>query len=200
MLFIVHLISLTMRKHLFFYSLLMLFSVFAKAQTTAVTGRVTDENGASVPFATISEIGTTNSVAADTAGRFSINVRQGASLGVSAAGFQGQTLQVTGPVVNFTIRAGQNNLQEVVVTAMGIRRSRNQVPYAAQQIGGDEVSKNRSSNFVQNLSGKVSGLELRQANTLGGSTNVVVRGFKSLFGNNQALFVVYGVPFYNSNI
>jgi hypothetical protein len=58
-------------------------------------------------------------------------------------------------------------MQEVVVTALGIRRSRNQVPYAAQQLGGDEVSKNRSSNFVQNLSGKVSGLELRQANTIG---------------------------------
>ncbi|MDB5205575.1 MAG: rane protein [Flavisolibacter sp.] len=188
-----------MRKHLFLCWLVMLLCTITKAQTT-VTGRVTDDRGAPVPFATLSEIGTTNSVAADSAGRFSINVSQGASIGVTATGFQGQTLVVAGPILNFTLAAGQNNLQEVVVTAMGIRRSRNQVPYAAQQISGDEVSKNRSPNFVQNLSGKVSGLELRQANTLGGSTNVVVRGFKSLFGNNQALFVVDGVPFDNSNI
>ena len=189
-----------MRKHLFLCSFLLLFSILSKAQAITVTGRVTDEGGTSIPFATISEIGTTNSVMADTAGAFSINVRQGASLGATATGFQGQTLQVTGTTISFTLRAGQGNLQEVVVTAMGIRRSRNQVPYAAQQISGEEVSRNRSSNFVQNLSGRVSGLELRQANTLGGSTNIVVRGFKSLFGNNQALFVVDGVPFDNSNI
>src|SRR5207245_1976814 len=102
-------------------------------------------------------IGTVNAVVSDSGGRFSINTRQGARIGVTAVGFRGQTLQVSGPTLNFTLTAGQDNLQEVVVTAMGIRRSRNQVPYAAQQIGGEEVSKNRSPNFVQNLSGKVSG-------------------------------------------
>jgi len=189
-----------MRKHLLLCGLAILCALFSNAQNLTVTGRVTDQNGTPVPFATVSEIGSTNSVVADTSGSFSISVRQGSSLGVSATGFQGQTLRVTGSVVNFTLTTGQNNLQEVVVTALGIRRSRNQVPYAAQQIAGEEVNRNRSSNFVQNLSGRISGLELRQANTLGGSTNVVVRGFKSLFGNNQALFVVDGVPFDNSNI
>jgi len=90
-------------------------------------------------------------------------------------------------------------MQEVVVTALGIRRTRNQLPYAAQQISGDEVSKERTSNFIQNLSGKISGLEVRQTNTLGGSTNVLVRGVKSFVGNNQALFVVDGVPYNNDN-
>jgi len=189
-----------MRKHLFLTSVWLLLFCLANAQNITVTGRVTDDKGGSVPFATVSEIGTVNAVVSDSAGRFSINTRQGARIGVTAVGFRGQTLQVSGPTLNFTLAPGQDNLQEVVVTAMGIRRSRNQVPYAAQQIGGEEVSKNRSPNFVQNLSGKVSGLELRQANTLGGSTNVVIRGFKSLLGSNQALIVVDGVPFDNSNI
>ena len=100
--------------------------------------------------------------------------------------------------VNASLTA-QNALNEVVVTALGIRRTRNQVPYAAQQVTGDEVNKERTSSFIQNLSGKVSGLELRQSNTLGGSTNVVLRGVKSMTGSNQALFVIDGVPIDNTN-
>ncbi|RYE12167.1 MAG: SusC/RagA family TonB-linked outer membrane protein, partial [Sphingobacteriaceae bacterium] len=72
--------------------------------------------------------------------------------------------------------------------------------YAAQQISGDEVSKTRNNNFASELSGKVSGLEIRQSNSLGGSTNVVLRGVKSISGNNQALFVVDGVPFSNGGL
>jgi TonB-linked SusC/RagA family outer membrane protein len=182
------------------FSALMLISMIALSQTVRVAGRVSNERGESIPYATVTESGTNNATTADSSGTFAITVRQGASLLVTAAGYQSQTLRVTGASMNFTLQTGQAQMQEVVVTALGIRRSRNQVPYAAQQIGGDEVSRNRSSNFVQNLSGKISGLELRQANTLGGSTNVVVRGFKSLFGSNQALIVVDGVPFDNSNI
>lgn len=188
-----------MRKLLVSCAALLLMHV-ALSQTIRVAGTVTNQKGEAIPFATISEIGTTNATTADSSGMFVINTRQGASISVTAAGYQGQTLRVTGPQLNFTLQSGQTQMEEVVVTALGIRRTRNQVPYAAQQVGGDEVSRNRSSNFVQNLSGRVSGLELRQANTLGGSTNIVVRGFKSLFGNNQALFVVDGVPFDNSNI
>jgi TonB-linked SusC/RagA family outer membrane protein len=189
-----------MRKTLVLLSALMLIGLMAVSQNIRVAGRVTNERGEPVPYATISQTGTSNATTADSSGAFSISVPQGASLAVTAAGYQGQTLRVTGTTLNFTLQTGQAQMQEVVVTALGIRRNRNQVPYAAQQIGGDEVSRNRSSNFVGNLSGKISGLELRQANTLGGSTNVVVRGFKSLFGSNQALFVVDGVPFDNSNI
>ena len=104
----------------------------------------------------------------------------------------------TSSTVAVTLQS-QGNLQEVVVTALGLRRTRNQVPYAAQQIAGDDVTKTRTSNFVQNLSGKVSGLDIRQTNTMGGSTNVVMRGTKSIIGSNQALFVVDGVAFNNDN-
>src|SRR4030095_14822934 len=119
-------------------------------------------------------------------------------LQVSAAGLE--MFEIAVPAqgsVNVTLKSG-DVMREVVVTALGIRRTRNQLPYSAQQVAGDEVSKTRTSNFVNNLSGKVSGLELRQTNTLGGSTNILVRGVKSITGTNQPLFVVDGVPFDNS--
>lgn len=190
-----------MRRVLSLLNVLLLFSLFATAQTDAVRGRVVDEQGNPVPFATVSELGTTNGARANEQGSFIINlVKSPARLAASAVNFetQTQTNVVAGSQVTFTLRRGQDQLSEVIVTAQGQRRTRNQVPYAAQRVNGEEVNRTRNNNFVQNLSGKVSGLEIRQGNTLGGSTNVVIRGVKSLTGTNQALFVVDGVPLDNS--
>lgn len=182
-------------------SLLLLVTTLAIAQPRTVTGRVTDAQGNPVPFATVTVRGTNTGVAADQSGNFSIQAAPGAILEVSAAGFQATQLNIgQQTTVEFRLGTAQGNLQEVVVTAQGVRRTRNQVPYAAQQLSGEEVSKNRSSNFLQNLSGKVSGMELRQANTLGGSTNIVIRGVKTIAGGNQPLFVVDGVPIDNSQV
>jgi len=179
--------------------MLMLFHALVSAQTITVTGRITTDNGEAVPYATVTIAGTTTAVQADANGNFTITAPQGAQLVASAAGFQSQTLAVSGNTLNFSIQRGTGQLQEVVVTAFGQRRTRNQVPYAAQQVSGADVSQNRSSNFLQNLSGRVSGLEMRQSNTLGGSTNVVLRGTKTMISSNQALFVIDGVPVNNSN-
>ncbi len=89
-------------------------------------------------------------------------------------------------------------MSEVVVTALGIKRAKNTLPYAAQTVQGEDVSRLRSGNAFSALSGKVSGLQINQGNGLGGSTNIVIRGMKSITGNNQALFVVDGVPVDNS--
>lgn len=179
--------------------LLMLFCVSAVAQVRSVTGKVTDAQGNPIPFASIIVRGTSTGVSADQTGNFTIQAAPGSTLVITAAGYRDFSVVVPaqGPV-NATLASGEN-LSEVVVTALGVRRTRNQVPYAAQQVGGEEVSRNRSSNFIQNLSGRVSGLEVRQSNTLGGSTNVVLRGVKSITGNNQALFVVDGIPMDNTN-
>ncbi|RYE35770.1 MAG: SusC/RagA family TonB-linked outer membrane protein, partial [Sphingobacteriaceae bacterium] len=117
-------------------------------------------------------------------------------------GFLQQQIPAAGKTsINVALASSSQQLGEVVVTgALGLTRTRNQQSYAAQQISGDEVSKTRSSNFASELSGKVSGLEIRQSNSLGGSTNVVLRGVKSISGNNQALFVVDGVPFSNGGL
>ncbi|HET6995047.1 MAG TPA: carboxypeptidase-like regulatory domain-containing protein, partial [Chitinophagaceae bacterium] len=188
-----------MRKSASLTAVLLLLYAMAFAQTRTITGQVKDSKGDPVPFANITIKGTNTGVSADISGNFKIDARTGQVLVVSSTSFAEQEITVgDSPTLAITLQP-QGNLQEVVVTALGIRRTRNQLPYAAQQINGDEVNKTRTSNFVQNLSGKVSGLEVRQTNTLGGSTNVVVRGVKSFVGNNQALFVVDGVPFNNDN-
>jgi len=188
-----------MRKIASLLAILMCCSILVFAQTRTITGQVKDAKGDPVPFANVTIKGTNTGVAADVNGNFKIDVKEGASLLITSASFAETEIKVgTSSTIAVTLQS-QGNLSEVVVTALGIRRTRNQVPYAAQQVTGDEVSKSRSSNFIQNLSGKVSGLELRQSNTLGGSTNVVIRGTKSILGNNQALFVVDGIPIDNTN-
>ena len=135
---------------------MLLFAAISYSQGRRITGQVKDDKGQPVAFATITETNTTNAAVADAAGNFTITIN-GNQLTITGAGFQSQTITVTGTTANITlVTAGQ--LQEVVVTSLGIRRSRNQVPYAAQQISGEEVSKNRGNNFVSNLSGKISGL------------------------------------------
>ncbi len=176
---------------------MLLLSTLIYGQGRKITGTVKDDKGQVVAYATVTETNTANATAADANGNFTITIN-GNQITISAAGFQSQTITVSGVTADVTlVTVGQ--LQEVVVTSLGIRRTRNQVPYAAQQINGDEVSKNRGNNFISNLSGKVSGVDIKQTNTLGGSTNVVIRGFKSIIFDNQALFVIDGVPFNNGN-
>ena len=90
-------------------------------------------------------------------------------------------------------------MEEVVVTALGISREKKSLGYAVQELDGDAVSDVKSVNFVNSLSGKSAGVDILQANTMGGSANVIIRGTTSLTQNNQALFVVDGVPFNNNN-
>jgi outer membrane cobalamin receptor len=85
------------------------------------------------------------------------------------------------------------------VTALGIKKRKKALGYATQQVSGEEVSDVKSSNFVNSLSGKVAGLDIKSSGNFGGSTQVVIRGNSSIQGNNQALFVVDGVPIDNGN-
>lgn len=188
-----------MRKMLSLLAVLVLSAAIAFGQTRPVTGQVKDAKGDPIPFATIKLKGENTGVSADANGNFTINASSNSTLVITAVGFE--PFEVKVGAANKVSIALQNTgaLSEVVVTALGIKRTRNQLPYAAQSIGGDEVGKTRISNFVNGLSGKISGLEIRQSNSLGGSSNVVLRGVKSFVGNNQALFVVDGVPYNNDN-
>jgi TonB-linked SusC/RagA family outer membrane protein len=171
----------------------------AIGQNKTMTGQVKDTKGDPIPFATIKIKGTNSAVAADANGNFSISAPPNSTFVISAVGFEETEAK---PSNSGTLQVSLNTLdamREVVITAQGIKRTRNQLAYAAQTIIGDEVSKTRSNNFISGLSGKVSGLEIRQSNGLGGSTNVTMRGVKSFVGSNQALFVVDGVPYNNDN-
>ncbi len=171
------------------------------AQNHTVTGKVTaKEDGLPLPGVSVSIKGTTTGTQTDSNGKFSLSVPDGADLSFSFIGYITQSVPVKGPLLNVVLTAASQQLGEVVVQgALGLTRTRNQQAYAAQQVSGEEVSKTRSSNFVEGLSGKVSGLEIRQNNGLGASTNVVIRGSKSIFNSNQALFVVDGVPYNNGS-
>src|SRR5882762_7561255 len=170
------------------------------AQTAKLPGKVLDETGSPIAGATVRFKNSKGGTLTQDDGTFAIsNTPTGkGTLIISALGFAEKEIDVAGlSQVTVSLVKTNKNLDEVVVTAYGIRRAKNTLPYAAQTISGDDANKVRVSNIAQGLSGKVSGLEIRQNNSIGGSVNVVIRGAKSLTGSNQALFVVDGVPFDN---
>ncbi|WP_442588820.1 SusC/RagA family TonB-linked outer membrane protein [Pedobacter sp. AW31-3R] len=175
----------------------------ASAQNRTISGTVKGkDDGLPLPGVSVKSIGSTASAVTDAQGKFSIGVAPGTTaITFSFIGYTSQSVKIgSSDVINVSLASDAKALSEVVVTALGIQRNRNQVAYAAQSLDGAAVSENRSPNLGSSLSGKVSGLEIRQNNTMGGSTNVVIRGVKSMTNNNQALFVVDGVPIANNTM
>jgi len=173
----------------------------AMAQVRAVTGTVTDANtNQPLPGVTVLVQGTTVGTATGADGTYTINVPAGSNtLEFRYIGYANVERAIgNATTVNVALGLDTEQLSEVVVTALGIERTKNELPYAATSIDGDAVSETRQQNFTNALSGKVSGVQIQQNNNLGGSTNVIIRGNKSISGNNQALFVVDGVPLDNS--
>jgi len=190
-----------MRKIAFLLSMLMLLCTFAFGQFRTVTGQVKDEKGDPVPFASVKLKGSKKGTAADASGMFTIEVNRDGSSGliVSSQGFEEKEVAVgSSNYVEVNLKSTGQLKEVVVTTALGIKRSKNKLPFAAQTVNGEEISKSRTSNFASTLSGKVSGLEIKQSNALGGSTNIVLRGNRSLTGSNQALIVVDGIPYNNA--
>lgn len=192
-----------MKKLVLSLVMVLCLVVSAFSQSRTITGLVTGkEDGLPLPGVTIKVSGAAGGSVTGTDGKFSLSLAPGGTaLTFSYLGYVTQTIRIgTSNTVNAVLTSDSKALSEVVVTALGIQRNRNQVAYAAQTLDGAAVSENRSSNLGSSLSGKVSGLEIRQNNTLGGSTNVVIRGVKSMTQNNQALFVIDGVPVANNNM
>lgn len=178
---------------------IMLLSAHAFAQDQTVTGKVKADDGSDLPGVNIALKGTTKGTTSSSDGSYSISTPQGSVLVFSFIGFQSQEVQVgSQTVINVTLKNDVSQLQEVVVTALGQERKRNELVYAAQQVNSDQITQTRQTNVANALAGKVAGLDIRSANTMGGSTNVVIRGYKSITGNNQALFVIDGVPVTNA--
>ena len=169
------------------------------AQEKTVSGTVSDSSG-TIPGVSVLIKGTTQGTETDFDGKYSITTKEGSILRFSYIGYK--TIEKTvgsSSKINVTMNVDENVLDEIVVTALGISKKKKSLGYSTQKIGGDEVSKVKDANFINSLSGKISGVEIKSSGTMGGSTNVVIRGNSSLTGNNQALFVVDGVPMNNSN-
>ena len=189
-------------KKILLLSLVIILSTSLYAQDMNVSGTVTDAtDGIPIPGVNVIVKGTSNGTTTDTNGKYSLTVTSSSSVLVfSFIGLSTQEVEVgVRQVIDVAMVSDIMQLNEVVVTALGIERKRNELPYAAQQVTGDQIATTRNSNFVNALSGKVAGLDIKTNNNMGGSTNVVIRGYKSITGNNQALFVIDGVPVSNAN-
>lgn len=173
----------------------------ARAQDRTISGRVTDRsNNQGLPGVTVLAKGTTVGTSTNSDGGFSLAVPGTATtLVFSFIGYASQEQAIgTSSTIDLALAVDSKQLNEVVVTALGVERTRNSLAYSATQIEGSDLTVARNPNAVNSLSGKVAGLTIQQNNTLGGSTNVIIRGTKSVSGNNQALFVVDGVPISNN--
>jgi TonB-linked SusC/RagA family outer membrane protein len=182
-------------------TLILAFAVqMTFAQEQKVTGNVTDEDGLPLPGVNIIIKGTSTGVQTDFDGNYAIAASQGDVLVFSFIGLQKAEYPVgASNTLNVTLKADAAQLDEVVVTALGIKREKKSLGYATQEVDGSEVSDVPSTNFMNSLSGKVAGLKIKASGTMGGSADVVIRGSSSLTGNNQALFVVDGTPINNDN-
>ena len=168
-------------------------------QDTKITGTVEDEFGP-VAGASVVIKGTTNGTMTDMNGHFTLEgVKKGDIIQISFIGFATQDIPYTGQTaLNVKLEEDAQKLDEVVVTALGMKRDKKALGYAMQELKGDELLSSREPNLANSLSGKVSGLQIvRSSNGVGGSSKIVLRGNNSLTGSNQPLIVVDGTPMDN---
>ena len=185
-------------KYFLFFKIFLL-SLFVTAQEKTITGTVSDQNNIPLPGASVLVKGTATGTQTDFDGNYVIKAESGDVLVFSYIGQKSdeRTVGATN-VINVSLAEDAQALDEVVVTALGISREKKSLGYATQEISGDAVNTAKDQNFVNSLSGKVAGLDIKKSSTMGGSTNVIIRGYSSITGNNQALFVVDGVPISNN--
>ncbi|MBC5994788.1 SusC/RagA family TonB-linked outer membrane protein [Pontibacter cellulosilyticus] len=173
------------------------------AQSRAITGKVTDAtSGQPLPGVTVLVKGTTVGTATSADGTYTLNAPQGNNtLVFSFIGYQTIERAIgANNTVNVALPINTQQLSEVVVTALGIQREEKSIGYAAQKVSGDELSQVRETNVVNSLSGRVAGVQVgNNSGAMGGSAKVTMRGVSSINGDNNALFVVDGVPIANSN-
>lgn len=177
-------------------------SFLSVQQTIDITGVVKDDVGEPVIGANILVKGTNNGVITDMEGRFSLKIPQAnALLVVSYIGYISQEIQV-GDKRSLTIilHPATEDLGEVVVTALGIKRETKALGYSVQEVKGGSLTEARESNVLNSLSGKLAGVQIsRSGNGEGGSSRIIIRGNNSIAGNNEPLVVVDGVPVNNFN-
>jgi len=176
-------------------------SLILLAQTKTINVTVKTVSGEVLPGITILNAGTQKPITVtNKSGKAVLQAEVGERLLLK--GLHGESVEFIVKNTNdyeFEFKEKAQHLDEVVVTALGIKRTKNTLPYAAQQLSSDDLNRTPNTNFIHGLSGKIAGLQVNNNNTLGGTSNVILRGFKSLTQNNQALFVVDGVPIDNAN-
>lgn len=187
-----------MKKLLLTTSLFVLGGFLSLMAQTRITGTVTSQEGPLIGV-TVSVKGTTTGTLTDTNGRYQISAPQDATLVFSYIGMKRIEMVVEGrSQIDLYMEPDITGLDEVVVTALGISREKKSLGYATQEVKGELLAQVKTPNFMNSLSGKISGVQVQRNQNMGGSTNVIVRGSKSLVNSNQVLYVVDGVPINNA--
>lgn len=191
-----------MRKTISVFTLLLFCTMVAFAQTSPVTGQIKNAKGEPVPYATIRQKGSNKAVSADQNGNFIISVPKGATLEVTATGFQPRELSVgTTANISVALATSASNMEEIVVTAVGIRRSEKALGYAISKVNPDELLQKSEPDMLKGLQGKVAGVDIRTSQgTPGAATRIQIRGNNSFFGETQPLIIVDGIPYSNDQV
>ena len=175
--------------------------VSQQANKITVQGSVVDAKGEPLIGVSILEKGTTNGTITDFDGNFTLSVSKGATLEISYIGYKTLSLAAKTDFGKITMKEDTEVLDEVVVTALGIKRAEKALSYNVQQVKSDELIRAKDANFVNSLNGKIAGVTInRSASGTGGATRVVMRGAKSIEGDNNALYVVDGIPLFNTTL
>lgn len=173
--------------------------LWAMQQTAKITGVVSDAEGPIIG-ASVVEKGTSNGTITDLDGRFSLDVKPGTILVISYVGYASQEVKATTGTMKITLKEDNQMLDEVVVTALGIKRERKALGYGVAEVKGESLTKAKETNVINSMAGRVPGLVVSQtASGPSGSTRVILRGSTEMTGNNQPLYVIDGVPLDNTN-
>ncbi|QEM05238.1 SusC/RagA family TonB-linked outer membrane protein [Mucilaginibacter rubeus] len=185
--------------------ILPLLSVFVfcystYAQTVSLKGKVTDEKGEPIVGASVKIKNTSAGSVTNGSGVFSLNYTGQGTLMVTAIGFTSQEVKLTGQVqINVALAEDNKVLNEVVVTALGIKRDKRILTYSSQEVKAESIAQSKEPNLVNALAGKVSGVQVTSSSgTPGSSARIVIRGATSFYGENGPLMVIDGVPVDNA--
>ncbi|MCE5174885.1 MAG: SusC/RagA family TonB-linked outer membrane protein [Bacteroidales bacterium] len=191
-----------MRKSLFLFACFLLASIgLVCAQSKSVTGKVLSaEDGQPIIGATVMIKGSNIGSMTDEQGNFALKASIGSKLVFTYVGMVTTEVNATEKMV-VRMQSSERNLEEVVVTAMGITRTKKSLGYAASSVSGKELTESRRSDVMTALSGKIAGVQISSAAGDPGSSNsVIIRGITSLSGSNQPLYIIDGVPMNNSAV
>jgi TonB-linked SusC/RagA family outer membrane protein len=194
-----------LRKSTFFMLIILLlsFSLKVSAQGNLVTGTVIAEDDSSPLIGVnITNKKTNKKAVTNASGKFSIAAEKGETLVFSYTSYATKQVVVGDvKVINVTLAASEKQLDDVVVTAYGIKREKKSLGYSTQSVTGEDISATKRDNFINSLAGRVAGVNITPSSgTPGASTQIVLRGATSIGGNNQPLFVVDGVPYDNQTL
>lgn len=184
-------------------SAIFLWMAQAYAQdSAAVSGVVTDVSGEPLIGVTVAVKGTANGTSTDIDGAFTLNAKPGEVLRFSYIGYKTieETVSAGRTTYNIVMYEDSETLDEVVVTALGIKREQKSLSYNVQQLKGDVLTENKDANFINGLAGKVAGVNINASSSgVGGISKVVMRGTKSIMQSSNALYVVDGMPMRSAN-